>query len=67
MNVGLDKGTVHNIVLKEKWKSATDKGDSFGALLTDLSNAFVCLQYELLLAMLQAHGFRMAALKLIVI
>ena len=29
------------IALIGKWKSATDKGKSFGALLTDLSKAFV--------------------------
>ena len=31
------------IDLIEKWKSATDKGKSFGALLTDLSKTFDCL------------------------
>ena len=30
------------IALIEKWKSATDKGTSFGALPTDLSKAFDC-------------------------
>ena len=48
-----------------KWKSAVDKGKSFGALLTDLSKAFDCLSYELLLAKLHAFGFSIATLKLI--
>ena len=34
------------IALLEKWKSATDKGKSFEALLTDLSMAFNCLPHE---------------------
>ena len=49
----------------EKWKSAVDKGKSFGALLTDLSEAFDCLSHELLLAKLHACGFSIAALRLI--
>ena len=48
-----------------KWKSAVDKGKSFGALLTDLSKAFNCLSHELLVAKLHAYGFSIAALRLI--
>ena len=29
------------LAMLEKWKSAVDKGKSFGALLTDLSKAFI--------------------------
>ena len=51
--------------LLKKWKSAVDKGKSFGALLTDLSKTFDCLSHELLLAELHACGFSIAALRLI--
>ena len=49
----------------QKWKSAVDKGKSFGVLLTDLSQAFNCLSHELLLAKLHAYGFSIVALRLI--
>ena len=48
-----------------KWKSATDKGKSYGALLTDLSKAFDCLSHYLLLAKLHAYAFGLSELKLI--
>ena len=49
----------------EKWKRSIDNGKSFGALLTDLSKAFDCLDHELLIAKLNAYGFHLSALKLI--
>ena len=41
-----------------------DKGDSFGALLIDLSKAFDWLSHELLITKLAAYGFSRSALKL---
>ena len=53
------------LTLLEKWKNAIDKGKIFGALSTDLSKAFECLNRELLIAKLKAYGFTLPALKLI--
>ena len=53
-------------VERPKWKSATDKEKSFGALMTDLSKTFNCLQRELLIAKLHAYGFSLAVLKLVI-
>ena len=35
----------------------------FGALLTDLSKGFDCLEHELLTAKLSAYGFNLSALR----
>ena len=48
-----------------RWKSAVDNRKSFGALSTDLSEAFDCLSYALLLVKLHVYRFRLSALKLI--
>ena len=53
------------IAMLEKWNLTKDKGDSFGALLTDISKTFDCLSHELLIAKLAAYGFSQSALKLI--
>ena len=42
-----------------------DKGDSFGALLTDLSKAFDCLSHELVTGKIAAYDFSRSALNLI--
>ena len=65
---GFRKGysTQHCLLnLLEKWKNSVDKGKAFGALLTDLSKAFDCLDHELLTAKLNAYGFTLPALRLI--
>ena len=51
--------------LLEKWRNSVDKGKSFGALLTDLSKAFDCLDHELITAKLNTYGFTLPALRLI--
>ena len=49
----------------EKWRKALDKRNIAGALLTDLSKAFDCLNHELLIAKLEAYGFNNSALRFI--
>ena len=49
----------------EKLKKIVDYGGVFGALLTDLSKAFVCIPYDLTTAKLEAYGFQTDALNLI--
>ena len=49
----------------EKWKRSIDNGKMFRALLTDLWKAFDCIDHELLIAKLNAYGFSLTALKLV--
>ena len=53
------------LAMLEKWKSVVDNKRNFGALLTDLPKAFDCLPHDLLLAMLNAYGFSLPALRLV--
>ena len=50
------------IIMLERWKEALDNRKIAGALLTDLSKAFDCLNHELLIAKLEAYGFHHSAL-----
>ena len=49
----------------KKWKKSVDNSKMFGALLTDLSKAFDCLDHELLIAKLNAYAISLTALKLV--
>ena len=45
------------VVMLERFKKALDNKNKFGALVTDLSKAFDCLNHDLLVAKLDAYGF----------
>ena len=64
---GFRKGysTQYSLIrMLEKWKSTLDNKGMAGALLTDLSKAFDCIDHGLLIAKLDAYGFEQAALAL---
>ena len=45
------------LIMIEKWKKALDKKKTSGALTTDLSKAFDCLNHKLIIVKMQAYGF----------
>jgi exonuclease III len=53
------------IAMIEKFKKSKDSGNAFGAVLTDLSKAFDCISYDLLIGKLDAYGFDRKSLKFI--
>ena len=53
------------LAMIEKMKASRDNKQFCAAILTDLSKAFDCIRYDLLIAKLNAYGFDKKALKLI--
>ena len=53
------------LVMLEKFKEAIDRENQFGALLTDFSKAFDCIDYKLLIARLYGYGVSSSALNII--
>ena len=65
---GFRKGysTQHALVrVIESWKKCLDSSGIVGTILMDLSKAYDCIPYDLLIAKLSAYGFQRNALKLI--
>ena len=65
---GFQKGfNVHNCLLAmvEKWHKTLDKGGETGAILTDLSKAFDCIDHNLLIAQLNAYVFEKQSINFI--
>ena len=48
-----------------RWKKAVDSDKDFGAIFTDLSKAFDCICYDLLVAKIHAYGLSLPDLKMI--
>ena len=46
-----------SLIILETWKKPIDNKESFRALLTDLSEAFDCVNHELLIAVRYIHGY----------
>ena len=53
------------MAMLERFRKALDNKNKFGALLTDLSKAFDCINHELLIAKMEAYGFDFVSLKMI--
>ena len=53
------------LAMSKKWKRSADSGKAFGALLTDLSEAFDYHSHDLLVARLYTSGLSAATLRLI--
>ena len=49
----------------EKFNEAIDRGNQFGALLTDLSKAFDCTDHKLLIAKLSEYSISSSVLNVI--
>ena len=59
-------GTQHSLVIMlERWKQATDKGEYISVMYMDFSKAFDTINHGFLLAKLRAYGFSTSDLNLL--
>ena len=45
------------LAMAEKWRKTLDEGGETGAVLTEISKAFDCIDHNLLIAKLNAYRF----------
>ena len=53
------------LTMVEKWRKTLNEGGETGAVLTDLSKAFDCIDHNLFIAKLNAYGFEKRSLEFI--
>ena len=53
------------LLMLEKWKLPVGNKEAFGALLTDISKAFDCLNHDLTIAKLHSNGLSLTSLRLL--
>ena len=56
---------LNQMAMIEKWRKTLEIGGHAGTPITDLSQAFECIDHELLIAKLHSHGFDTDAPKFI--
>ena len=58
-------GQRYLLAMVQKWHKTLDGGGETGAVLTDLSKAFDCIDHNLLIAKLNAYGFEKQSINFI--
>ena len=53
------------LVMIEKFKESIDKGHKFGALLTEVSKVFDCIDHKILIAKLYSYGISLSSINLL--